>query len=91
MIYAKETQEEAVYYADACSRSNYLKEVPSDITFLDKNMPCENPNEEYKVSNISTEEDFVCGCDGQKYLNANIALANGIIKWKSGDCSKYKK
>jgi len=91
LIYAKETQEEAVYYADACSRSNYLKEIPADIEFLDKNTPCKNPDQDYKVSNISTEQDFVCGCDGQKYLNAKIALANGIIKWKIGDCDRYKK
>ena len=90
LIYAKETQEESVYYADACSRSNYFKEIPADIDFLDKNAPCKNNADDFKASNISTEEDFVCGCDGQTYLNANIALANRILKWKVGNCDTYK-
>ena len=29
----------------------------------------------------------VCGCDGKTYSNFCIAGAEGVLKWKAGECS----
>jgi len=88
LIYAQ-VGTDGMYFTTKCTRTTELVGAEWEIEQLDQLVRCKDPNQ-IKPGFASSENDPVCGCDGEDYRNPSRANKAGLTAWKKGKCSEWE-